>query len=204
MKASEQIMRDLDFLYEIGSLRYVDRGWRQHLGGKVATDPEHTFRVMYVALLLARMEGKPVDEHLLLKMALVHDIAETRTSDHSYVQKVYVTIDEEKAAEEVFANTTLADLKDALFLYEKRECWEAKLVKDADNLDVDIELRELEYQGVKLAEMWRKSEANRVKVRNEKLYTESARKVWDAIGTSDPHNWHMSNNKWGRIKDAGK
>ena len=28
--------RDLEFLYEIGSLRYLQRGWRQHFGMDVA------------------------------------------------------------------------------------------------------------------------------------------------------------------------
>ena len=64
----------------------MPRGWRQHLGFDVASDLEHTFRLVWLALLISRMEKKG-DESLIIKMALVHDIAETRTSDHSYVQK---------------------------------------------------------------------------------------------------------------------
>ena len=43
-------------------------------------------------------------------MALVHDMAETRVSDHSYVQKVYVQADEHSAANDLFAGTSFEDL----------------------------------------------------------------------------------------------
>jgi hypothetical protein len=45
-------------------------------------------RVAWIALLLARYEGVG-DPGVIVQMALVHDIAETRTSDFSYVQWLY-------------------------------------------------------------------------------------------------------------------
>src|SRR3990167_10213324 len=111
--------RDIDFLYEIGSLRNVPRGWRQHLGFDVASDLEHTYRLIWLALLISRME-KQGDENVIIKMGLVHDIAETRTSDHSYVQKVYVTADEARAADDMFKNTMFGDLREVLKQYEHR------------------------------------------------------------------------------------
>lgn len=141
--------RNIDFLYEIGSLRNVPRGWRQHLGFDVASDLEHTIRLIWLALLISRME-KQGDENLIIKMALVHDIAETRTSDLSYVQKVYVKADEERAADDMFKDTIFGDLREVIKQYEKRDSIEAKIVKDADNLDVDLELKEIEELGSKL------------------------------------------------------
>jgi putative hydrolase of HD superfamily len=192
--------RDIDFLYEIGSLRNVPRGWRQHLGFDVASDLEHTYRLVWLALLISRME-KTGDENIIIKMALVHDVAETRTSDHSYVQKVYVKADEDKAADDMFANTTLKDFRTVLAQYEKRDSIEAKIVKDADNLDVDLELKEIAEQGSKLPEKWTKE---RRMIRDEKLYTESAKKLWDQIQTSDPSSWHRNMNKWITDPTAGK
>ena len=72
--------RDIEFLFEVGSLRNVQRGWRQHFGLDVANNLEHTFRVMVLALMIARKEGVK-DEEKVMKMALVHDLAETRTVD---------------------------------------------------------------------------------------------------------------------------
>src|SRR5258708_24514454 len=105
--------RDIDFLYEIGSLRNVPRGWRQHLGFDVASDLEHTYRLIWLALLISRME-KQGDENLIIKMALLHDIAETRISDHSYVQIVYFSAEESRESDGLFKITIARDLHETL------------------------------------------------------------------------------------------
>lgn len=193
------IARDIELLYEIGSLRNVQRGWLQHLGTNCASDLEHTMRVMLLALALARREGVGKEE-LIMKMALIHDIAETRTSDHSIVQKVYVKENEGAAIHDILSDTSLSNLEDVAKLYTVRESIEAKLVKDADNLDVDLELRELEERGHQLPKKWA---TFRRLVRDEKLYTKSAKLFWDEIQASDPASWHLTTNKWTKIPTAG-
>jgi putative hydrolase of HD superfamily len=196
------VPRDIEFLYEIGSLRNVPRGWRQHLGMDCSSDLEHTYRVVWLALIIARHEGKPFDEKKLLTMALLHDIPETRVSDHSYVQKAYVTeINETAAAQDMFKDTILEDMVGTFTEYEKRESFESKIVKDADNLDIDIELKELAERGSTIPKKFQKF---REMVRNDKLYTETARKFFDAIQQSDSDSWHLATNKWLRIANAGK
>jgi putative hydrolases of HD superfamily len=193
--------RDIEFLFEIGTLRNMDRGWKQHLGMECASDPEHSFRVALLALMIARREGVK-DEGKIMKMALVHDLAETRTSDHSYMQKVYVTADEESAAKDLFAGTILDDLRtEILKEYIERASIEAKIVKDADNLDVDLELKELEERGSKLPAKWIHT---RKKIREEKLYTKTAKSFWDELQTADPSSWHLTTNKWFKMPEAGK
>ncbi|MGE5393060.1 MAG: HD domain-containing protein [Candidatus Saccharibacteria bacterium] len=192
--------RDLEFLYELGTLRNMPRGWKQHLDHEPASVMEHTVRVMWLALIIAKMEGL-TDFGQLLKMALVHDMAETRTSDLGYIQKVYAQADENKAVEDMFDGTIISDFLSELKSYEARDSLEAKIVKDADNLDVDLEMKEMEEQGSKLPEKWKPF---RQKVREEKLYTESAKKLWDEIQTSDVSSWHLKHNKWLRMPNAGK
>jgi putative hydrolases of HD superfamily len=194
------IKRDIEFLYELGSLRNMQRGWTQHFGMDCANDMEHTLRVAWLAMMLGRYEGE-VNEGLILKMALIHDLGETRTLDFSYVQKVYVKADEENALCDTLEDTVLEDFNKIFAEYEKRECIEAKLVKDADNLDVELELKELEEKGSKLPEKWKQF---RLKIRNEKLYTESAKKFWEEIQNSSPADWHIKANKWVKVPDAGK
>lgn len=192
--------RDLEFLFEIGSLRNVQRGWRQHLGVDCANDLEHTYRVIWLALIIARHE-KAGDEGQIIKMALVHDLPETRVSDLSYVQKVYVQADEDRAARDMFSNTCIEDFFNSSFLdYERRDSIEAKIVKDADNLDIDLELKELDERGSKLPEKWREF---RKIIRNEKLYTNSAKELWDLLQTVDIADWHMKANKWLIMPKAG-
>ncbi len=192
--------RDIEFLYEIGSLRNIPRAWIQHLATDCASTLEHTLRVVFLALLIARKEGVR-NEEKIIKMALVHDIVEARTADLAYVHKVYTHSDEARAARDQFAGTTFSDLEDVLKEYEKRASIEAKIVKDADNLDIDLELRELMDVGNVVA---KKKQPLRKFVRNKKLYTKAAKKLWDDIQKSDPASWHLSANKWLKVPKAGK
>ena len=192
--------RDLEFLYEIGSLRNIPRAWIQHLATDCASTLEHTLRVVFLALLIARKEGVKSEEKII-KMALVHDLAETRTADLAYVHKVYTTTDDARAARDLFAGTVFADLEKILKEYEKRDSIEATIVKDADNLDIDLELREIAERGNKVAV---KKQPLRKLVRNKKLYTKTAKKLWDEIQKSNPSSWHLSANKWLKVRSAGR
>ncbi len=200
-KTPSTVERDLELLYEIGSLRNFDRQWVQHVGITCANNLEHSFRVAFLALMIARMEGVR-DEASILKMALVHDLPESRVGDLGYVQKVYSSADEDRAAHDLFTGTAFADFyKETFTQYERRSGIEAKIVKDADNLDVDIELKELEERGSQLPKKLAKT---RRLVRDKKLYTKSAKKVWDAIQTSNVSSWHLAANKWVKIPSAGR
>jgi len=164
-------------------------------------DGARTYNASYLAgVTLGAAEGG-ADENVIIKMAMVHDIGETRVSDLNYIQKVYVKPDEESAARDLFAGTLFSDFEDVLNWYEARDSLEAKLVKDANNLDVDIELKELANRGSQLPKKW---EQNRLMVRNTKLYPSAAKTFWNELQSSDPASWHLSANKWERMPDVGK
>jgi putative hydrolases of HD superfamily len=193
--------RDLEFLYEIGSLRNIERGWKQHLGIKCASVLEHTMRVVFISLILGRREGS-IDEEKLIKMALVHDLVETRTGELSYVQKVYSKTDDDKAARDMFKKTTIRDLYSKILKeYEERRTLEAKIVKDADNLDVDIELREIKEKGFQAPKAWYEM---RKMVRDKKLYTNSAKELWDMLDKVAVADWHTVANKWIKMPKTGR
>lgn len=179
--------RNLDFLYQLGSLRHIQRAWRQYFATDVATDLEHTMRVVFTALILAKME-KRGDEEIIMKMAIVHDLAESITGDLTPVQKKYVEIDEERAVEDMFRGTSLEEYIELIARYQKRECIESQMVKDADNLDIDIEMREMADRGHLLPAQWRDG---RMKMRDTRLYTESAKEIFDAIQTSNSSAWRI-------------
>ncbi|MCX6807103.1 MAG: HD domain-containing protein [Candidatus Berkelbacteria bacterium] len=76
--------RDLEFIYEVGALRFLQRNWKQFLNADFQNISEHTFRVIWIALILAKHEN--VNSHeKIIKMALVHDLSESRTGDAHYV-----------------------------------------------------------------------------------------------------------------------
>lgn len=182
------VKRNLDLLYEVGCLRFIRRSWQRFLNVDFQNLAEHHLRVIWIALILAS-EEKKINTEKLIKMALAHDIAESRTGDVDYLQRQYVDRKEELALKDVLAKTSLEkEFLELLKEYEKRDSIEAKIVKDADNLDVDLELREQEVSGHPIKKEWAQT---RKFVAAKKLYTKQAKKLWKEIQTSNPHNWHI-------------
>lgn len=181
--------RDLEFLYEVGALRLLPRQWQRfHLRG-AQNITEHHFRVLWLALIIAANEGVK-DTAKIMKMALVHDISESRTNDVDYMARQYVERHEDRAIADMLENTSLKDeFLDAWHEYHERTSIEAKIVKDADNLDVDMELREFSSQGSKLEEMWSEQ---RETIAKTQLFTKTAKRLQKEIRQSDPHSWHSN------------
>lgn len=179
--------RDLEFLYEIGTLRYIKRSWVQFLRSDVASISEHIFRMAWIAMVIAKHE-KAKDTAKILKMVLVHDIAESRTGDPHYVSRQYVKLNEDLAITDMLEGTAVEKEFKALWKeYEERKTIEAKIAKDADNLDVDMDLRDYAGRDKELYTKWRPT---RVAV-YKRLYTKTARRLWKQIHTSNPHDWHI-------------
>lgn len=180
--------RDIEFLFEIGRLRFLQRTWQRFFVTKVANDTEHTFRVMWIALIIAKKEGVR-DEGRLLKMALVHDIAENRTGDVDYLSRLYAKRDEEMAINDMLDETSLKDeFLDLWREVEKKETKEAQIIKDADTLDIDLEL--MEQRDANEGLVSRKIEMRKKQVR-PKIFTETAREMFDEVYESDVHSWHF-------------
>lgn len=185
-----QLRRDLDLLYEIGSLRHVDRTWNRFFSGGAANNAEHSFRVAWTALLIAAYEGA-TNTDKILKMALVHDLAETRTGDVDYLSRQYVVRNDELGLADIAGGTTLEhEMKALAAEYARRESIEAKIVKDADNLDVDLELREQAVRGHDVAASAEWQEVRQY-VRAERMYTATGKRLAEAIPASNPHSWHL-------------
>lgn len=198
--------KDVDLLFELGCLRYVDRTWRQFLGGDMANVAEHSFRVMWIALLIAEQEKKG-DVGTILQMALVHDATESRTGDVQYLSRQYTKRDETLAAADMFGRTSLKKYEEIWKQYEKRDTIEAKIVKDADNIDVELELREQQHRGHDLKKIWKTRRRQGVR---SILFTKTAKKLWDLIEKTNPHDWHnFGRNRhlagdWKKIKAVKK
>lgn len=180
--------RNLDLLYEIGTLRFIKRSWVQFLAPQFANVAEHHYRVMWLALVIATREGVK-DSGKVIKMALVHDMAESRTGDTHYISRQYNTQEEILGATDMLAGTDVeSEVMDLWQEYQQRDSQEAQIVKDADNLDVDLELAEQAAMG-NTAVGHAFSETRR-KVAETQFYTQTARDMWEAIQSSDPHAWH--------------
>ena len=95
-----------EFLFSAAMLRRTPRSGLQFLGSGRESVAEHVFQTMMVAFVLVRMErerGRCPDQEKLLSLCLVHDLIESRTGDHNYVNKKYVKVDEKKALRDTCA-----------------------------------------------------------------------------------------------------
>jgi len=182
-----ELKRDTELLYEVGCLRHVMRTWKSFNGADVANTAEHSFRVSWIALTLSKLEGKGSHEKIL-KLALAHDMTETRTGDTNYISRQYVKRNDELAVRDIFFDTVHEKEMLELFAeYEKRESIESQIVKDADLLDVDMELQELKARGDSLGSIWKEKREEMV---YPKFYTKSAQELFKSVYANDVHDWH--------------
>lgn len=203
MSKQSDFQADVNFLFEMGNIRLIDRMWRRFHSKDFANLAEHHFRVFWIAMVIAANEGS-VDTGKIAKLTLLHDIAESRTGDVDYLSRQYVTRHEELAIKDILGGTSVEEEFYALWEeYEARETLEAKIAKDADNLDVDFELAEQAAAGNTI--MDQKKEMREF-VAKEKLYTETAKKIFEQLRGSNPHSWHFegrnrqNTGEWGKSK----
>ena len=172
----------------MGNIRLIDRMWRRFHTTSFANLADHHFRVFWIAMTIAAHEGD-VDTGKIAKLAMVHDIAESRAGDVDYLARQYVVRNEELAIQDMLKGTGLEkEFYELWQEYEERESLESKIVKDADNLDVDFELAEQAAGGNALQELW---QDNRNFVSKSKLYTETAKQLFDQLTKANPHDWHL-------------
>lgn len=184
--------RDVELLYELGMLRHLPRQWNRFGGVNFANLADHHFRVTWLALVIAGYEKADVDIAKIMKMALVYDVGESRTNDVDYISRQYVERNEVLALNDTFAGTVLEEeFKLLVEEYEERKSLESQIVKDADQLDVDLEIQEQDANGVKIKE-WLK---HRDHVAENFFFTETAKKLYKQIYKSTPHDWHTNSER---------
>ncbi len=188
-----QFQNDINFLFEIGTLRRIARTWNQFYGNDVANVAEHTIRVCWIASILAKYEGVENLWHIF-KLVLVHDIGEIRSADTHYLSKQYVDRHEDRAIADTFKNVPIGEEFIKLWHEaESRETIEAKIMKDADTLDPDLEIMEKMYDGFKISEIRKEDRLTNI---NAKLFTETAKKMQREIYECNPHEWHLLAKDW--------
>lgn len=134
--------RTVEFLFEMGMLKKTPRTGYQFLGSGGESVADHSFRTAVIGYTLASYEPD-VDRNKVVSMCLFHDFAEARTGDHNYVNKKYVKVDEERAVRDqvrdlIFGEDIVALTRE----FNSGDTLEARLSRDADQLDLILELKE--------------------------------------------------------------
>lgn len=181
--------RDVEFLFEMGNIRLVQRTWRRFYTPEFANLAEHHFRMFWIAMVIAEREGN-VDTGRIAKMVLVHDIAESRTGDVDYLSRQYVERNQELGIKDMLKDTALEkEFYELWQEYEAHETKEAQIAKDADMLDIDFELAEQAFRGNGLLEVV--GETRKFTAEN-KFHTKTAKQLFKTLRETNPMDWYSN------------
>jgi len=161
----------LSTLIELQRLKSLDRtGWvLRGLPPGTESVASHSFGVAVTAMLLADnliARGIEVDISRTLRMALIHDWAETRVGDMPKTATQYFGAEARCTAEltafrDMVQGTGFGEMiyQNLFEDYEQRASLEARLVKAADIIDLLVEVLALERAGSRgLDEFWEVAE----------------------------------------------
>lgn len=138
-----------NFFYKIGELKRIKRsGWvRNKISGSESV-ADHSFRTAFMAMTLGDM--LEVDSCKLIKMALIHDLAESVTGDitpHDGISR-----EEKQRKEEIGIKQLLKgipneqEVMDLWIEYEEQKSRVSIILKNIDKLEMAIQA--LEYQKI--------------------------------------------------------
>ncbi len=136
-----------EFFHRIEELKRIYRsGWLRHKIPEPETVADHTFRVAFMAMILGDMMD--ADSLKLLRMALIHDLAEVMAGDitpHDGISREEKQRREEEGLRELLGDIpNCSSYIDLWREYEEQESKEAKILKNIDKLE--MALTAMEYQ----------------------------------------------------------
>lgn len=168
---------DLFKVYEnILALKNLKRkGWQLKNIAKVESVADHSYAVSVLAMIIASELRFDVEK--CVKMALIHDLTESRTQDitpHDDITEKEKYDVEKKVAKEIAKSTEIKDFPKLLEEYHKCESKEAKLVKDLDKIEMLL-------QALKYEEKYGKDLTEFFEYVKPKLHLENSKKLFEEI-----------------------
>ena len=182
-KKSKDVYHNIiNFIYETNIHSKTPRSGFWFLGSGNQSVAEHLFHTAMIAYALAYLEPK-VNKNKVILMALFHDIGEGRTSDHNYVHQRYGRLAEILAVDDIANNVPFGEEIKNL-VKEEQACMtlEAKLVKDADQLEWISTLRVEEEKGNIKTHEW-------INIAIKRLKTISGKKIGKFLVKTHPDSW---------------
>ena len=174
--------RTIEFLFEVGMLKKTPRTGYQFLGSGAESVADHSFRTAVIGYVLASQEPG-ADRNKVVLMCLFHDFPEARTGDHNYVNKKYVKTDEERAVQDQVRELSFGDeIVDLFREFNGCDTLEARLAKDADQLDLILELKGQLDSGNPNAKDWLSYAVKRI-------ITDGAKQMAKEILTTNSSDW---------------
>jgi putative hydrolase of HD superfamily len=188
--SKRELKQIANFIYEMGIHQRTPRSGLWFLGSGTQSVAEHLFRATMISYALCYLTPD-ADKNKVLLMALVHDIGEGRVSDLNYVHQKYGRLAEQKAVEDIARGVPFgAEIEELYKEEQKRETIEAKLVKDADQLEWIATLRVEEDKGNIKAKRW-------ALIGFKRLQTRAGKMIGKLLLTTHPDAWWFDEkDKW--------
>lgn len=169
-KLKTELEKLIDFIFEWRILKHFPRASLPYFKGLVKENlAEHSFYTVIIAWILAKLEkGK---EEKVIKMALIHDLAEARGGERNLINKFYTPpLNETKIIKEISKDYDLKDfnLPELFQEFFEEKTLEAKIVKDADIIAGMLLEKEALDLGCQKAKKWLSVSLNRLKTKNGK------------------------------------
>ena len=182
----------VNLMHEFGMLAKTPRSGFAFLGSGQQSVAEHSHRMTLIAFILAEMSKDPLDKHKLMMMCLFHDLPETRTGDLNYVNKKYVHVDNEKVLSDLSSSSSLGPMiVNYIREYEEGKTPEAKIAKDADQLELLLVLKQEWEKGNNHAVEWFDIAIKRLNTKDAQCIADEIRKRpstdWWVGNKADPH-----------------
>jgi putative hydrolase of HD superfamily len=190
MKTKASLQSVVNFIFEAGILRQTPRSGLWFVGSGKQSVAEHICRTALIGYSLAKLtKGANIEKTVLL--CLTHDLGEARTSDLNYVHQKYGRLSESQAVHDLTNALPFGkDIRDLHSEAEAKETLEAKLAKDADNLEWICTLREEEVKGNIKATSWLKSATKRLK-------TPVGKNIVKVVMKTHPDDWwYKEDDRW--------
>ena len=175
-----------NFLFRAKILKEIPRSGYHFLGAGEESVAEHSFSVSIIAYAMSQLEPN-VDALKLITMCLLHDLPEATTGDLNYVQKKYVTADENKAVEDITKNLPFGSLlADLIREFNEGQSIEAKLARDADQIALILDLKALSDIGYNSPKKW-------LPFALKRLETQTGQNLAENIMATDWDSWWLEN-----------
>jgi len=186
VKSDQELKKITDFLFETRSLKHLPRASLQYLKSSIKENvAEHSFYTVITAWVLAGLEK--ANEEKVIKMALIHDLAEARGGDRNLINKFYnQPVNELKIFEEISENYNLKELgvKKLFKEFFQEKTLEAKIVKDADIIAGMFLEKECVDLGNEKAKKW-------LIISLQRLKTKNGKKIGELLLKADSDKWWL-------------
>lgn len=188
----------VNFIYETGILSKTPRSGLWFLGTGSQSVAEHILRTVFIGYALSQMVPEANKERVMF-LCLVHDLGEGRTSDLNYVHQKYGKMAESQAISDICGKLPFGEeIEGAYREMEERESLEARLAKEADNLEWLATMREEELKGNSKAKSW-------ADIVFKRLKTEAGQKLGKLLLSTHPDDWWFDeNDRWFVDRDSKK